>query len=180
MAIEHDAIPDSELHEPKGASAALSGQVYTADGLGSGSFQYANTLGSIYYKDFTTGTTVSTPSSYTLMAPATTTSKLVNFSQNSLGRLTYTGTADVHAIGKIQLIANTSTSSDLEMIIYKNGVVVDIHEYSNRSTGSVKKNHELHFDMALSENDYLEVYVKASSGSVTIHGFYFTVQGLAI
>jgi len=37
--IEHRNIPDSELHEPKGASTALVGQVYTSDGAGSGSWQ---------------------------------------------------------------------------------------------------------------------------------------------
>lgn len=37
--IEHRNIPDSELHEPKGASTALVGQVYISDGAGSGSWQ---------------------------------------------------------------------------------------------------------------------------------------------
>lgn len=37
--IEHKELPDNLLHEPKGASTALAGTVYVADGAGSGSFQ---------------------------------------------------------------------------------------------------------------------------------------------
>tara|TARA_R110000851_G_scaffold165758_1_gene310820 strand:- start:4625 stop:5242 length:618 start_codon:yes stop_codon:yes gene_type:complete len=36
MAIQHADIPNVGIHEPKGASAALVGQVYIADGAGSG------------------------------------------------------------------------------------------------------------------------------------------------
>lgn len=36
MAIEHKDITESNLHEPKGVSTASSGQVYVADGAGSG------------------------------------------------------------------------------------------------------------------------------------------------
>ena len=37
--IEHKELPDNLLHEPKGASTAVAGTVYVADGAGSGSFQ---------------------------------------------------------------------------------------------------------------------------------------------
>ena len=37
--IEHNELPDNLLHEPKGASTAVAGTVYVADGAGSGSFQ---------------------------------------------------------------------------------------------------------------------------------------------
>ena len=36
--IEHKELPDELLHEPKGASTASAGEVYIADGAGSGSF----------------------------------------------------------------------------------------------------------------------------------------------
>lgn len=38
MAIEHVGITDPDIHEPKGVSTALAGQVYVADGAGSGAF----------------------------------------------------------------------------------------------------------------------------------------------
>jgi hypothetical protein len=37
--VEHKDIPDSGLHEPKGAASATVGTVYTSDGLGSGTHQ---------------------------------------------------------------------------------------------------------------------------------------------
>lgn len=42
MAIEHKDITEPNIHEPKGASTANSGQVYTADGLGSGNWKYTS------------------------------------------------------------------------------------------------------------------------------------------
>lgn len=46
MAVEHRNIPESGLHEPKGASTAASDRVYRSDGGGSGSWSKvdANTL----------------------------------------------------------------------------------------------------------------------------------------
>ena len=37
--IEHATLPDELLHEPKGASKAVAGTVYVADGAGKGSFK---------------------------------------------------------------------------------------------------------------------------------------------
>lgn len=38
MATEHDAITDPDIHEPKGAASASNGQVYIANGSGSGTW----------------------------------------------------------------------------------------------------------------------------------------------
>jgi len=38
MAIEHSSIGAGEIHEPKGAASALTGQVYVANGAGSGAW----------------------------------------------------------------------------------------------------------------------------------------------
>jgi len=38
MAIQHAVITDPDIHEPKGAAAATTGQVYVASGSGSGAF----------------------------------------------------------------------------------------------------------------------------------------------
>ena len=40
MAVQHRNIPDAQLHEPKGVANATSGTVYTADGSGSGDWEY--------------------------------------------------------------------------------------------------------------------------------------------
>ena len=41
MTIQHTDIPNAGIHEPKGASSALIGQVYIADGAGSGAWTNA-------------------------------------------------------------------------------------------------------------------------------------------
>lgn len=40
MTIQHSAIPDAQLHEPKGVATAASGKVYVANGAGSGSWSF--------------------------------------------------------------------------------------------------------------------------------------------
>lgn len=37
--VEHAQLPDELLHEPKGASTAANGEVYVANGAGSGNFK---------------------------------------------------------------------------------------------------------------------------------------------
>lgn len=40
MTVQHNAITDPDIHEPKGAASAASGKVYKADGTGSGAWEY--------------------------------------------------------------------------------------------------------------------------------------------
>lgn len=58
MTIEHVDITTGEIHEPKGQSSANAGEVYVADGLGSGN--HIRYQGWAQYED--TDTTVGTPS----------------------------------------------------------------------------------------------------------------------
>ena len=44
--VEHSAITDPHIHEPKGVAAATSGQIYVANGSGSGTW-VTPTLGTI-------------------------------------------------------------------------------------------------------------------------------------
>jgi hypothetical protein len=52
---EHNTITDPNIHEPKGVSAASVGQVYSADGAGSGSWEKIYLQGFEDYND--SGTT---------------------------------------------------------------------------------------------------------------------------
>lgn len=51
---DHSALANSELHEPKGVAAASDGQVYVADGAGSGAWEFL--FEEKAYGAFTTGT----------------------------------------------------------------------------------------------------------------------------
>lgn len=57
MAIEHNAIPDNERHEPKGISTATANQVYFADGSGSGSWSYQKVVLNVHHDDLSSATT---------------------------------------------------------------------------------------------------------------------------
>lgn len=57
--VNHSSLADPYLHEPKGAAAATSGQVYVADGAGSGTWHYLPT-GWGYYKGNGAGQTIGT------------------------------------------------------------------------------------------------------------------------
>ena len=48
MAVEHSAITDPDVHEPKGASTASSGRYYRADGAGSGAWKPIHAYGEMY------------------------------------------------------------------------------------------------------------------------------------
>lgn len=60
----HRLLPESQMHEPKGATVANAGEVYIADGAGSGAWTLLSTLtdvnGWAYYKDDTTAQTFTT------------------------------------------------------------------------------------------------------------------------
>lgn len=49
--IQHSAIPDGQRHEPKGISTATSGQVYVADGSGSGTWGKVNQVDNFDYSN---------------------------------------------------------------------------------------------------------------------------------
>lgn len=42
--VQHSSLTGAELHEPKGADSASSGEVYVSDGAGSGAWGLAETL----------------------------------------------------------------------------------------------------------------------------------------
>ena len=55
MTIQHSAITDAQRHEPKGASTASTGQIWTSDGAASGSFK--NTITNCHGQMVITGNT---------------------------------------------------------------------------------------------------------------------------
>ena len=60
--VEHDAITDPKIHEPKGVAAAGAGEVYTADGAASGSWTAPTESGTIIgFLDYNDAATASTP-----------------------------------------------------------------------------------------------------------------------
>lgn len=181
--VQHSSLTGSECHEPKGADTATADHVYVADGATSGSFQLLNPYGGFRYNDIAGGgTTYTTPTSYTLVGMATTTTNVSNFTHNSLGRLTYTGTPNRHIHGVVDLSFKFNTGSGSEAIfaIYKNGSILGTPNAEGQATaGNANYEHmAMHFDDMASTNDYYELYVKAASNNVIIDTYYMFLMGM--
>lgn len=78
--VEHNEIQDPEIHEPKGVSSASSGEVYVADGLGSGDWtDYSTWTGYPAYG----GMVLNDAASVSVTTIGTTAQKLVVFTANT-------------------------------------------------------------------------------------------------
>jgi len=183
--VNHSTLTDPYLHEPKGVATASSGEVYVANGSGSGDWKelsrYVN--GYVPFNSVTpfayqhAVTTTFTPINPTFSLEATN-----GFTATGTpnARLTYVGTEDI--VGPINFslaYKNASgTERDVELIFYKNGAVMNGGHLIVTAVSGQWKSATLTDITSLSTNDYVEVFVKASaaftlqvaSASLTILG----------
>ena len=123
MPIEHKNIAEANLHELKGASTAIIESMPVSDGAGSHVWR-VKPHSSLYYDNIGTGVTITTPTAYTLIGPATTgEASPLEVSHNSLGRLTYTGTPtrDFSIGGAVTLKHSVGSGQDCFFQFHKNG-----------------------------------------------------------
>lgn len=180
MAIEHVDITDPDIHEPKGVAAASASQVYVADGAGSGDWRYIP-HSSCYYSNLGTGTTITAPTSMTVVNPVTSgDTDPKEFTHNSAGRLTYTGSTTMDFNVNVSMTVKHSSASlvDIQVQLYKNGttaVAGTLH-----ATAALSGNYThvtICGHLELTTNDYIEVFVLSASGNVIVHTFSMTVEG---
>lgn len=180
--VLHSALTGAELHEPKGAASASLGQLYFANGLGSGVWKKI-VHGAWNYFAVGTGTTFTTPTTYTLVNVASTgETNPSDVSHNNAGRLTYTGTPSVdgNMICTVCFKHSTGSGNDVYFAIYKNGVATGVEfVQAANSTNYTTVTFNAHFN-SVATNDYFEVYVKTASGSVTIHSMSVTAHGYQV
>lgn len=175
----HSSLTGSDLHEPKGAAAANAGDIYIADGVGSGSWKPITPHGSWAYDAVGTGTTFTTPTSYTLINVVGVTTHLKDFTNNALGRLTYTGAPSKHITLTFSCTLKHSVGAGQDILfrVYKNGVATsNIYAMSADSVNYHNMN-MVHDEVAVT-NDYFEVFVEASGGNVVVHQARMTAVGL--
>lgn len=69
--IQHSAITDPNIHEPKGITTASSGQVYVADGGGSGDWKFiaGHSYGEIFISNNSTAQTLPVSSGTAILNP---------------------------------------------------------------------------------------------------------------
>ena len=173
MTIQHNVITDPDIHEPKGVAAASSGQVYVANGSGSGTWKDKDKWLGVY-----TGFDSATPA----YAHSTTTSNTVlnntwvsgandGFTIETVpnARLKYTSTETITAFIQVSLATQQASGSNkvVEWAVYKNGTEITgsrvIRSLSTGTWGSIT----LSSVVSLATSDYLEIYSKAD-GACTV------------
>jgi hypothetical protein len=72
MTVQHNAITDPDIHEPKGIAAATAGKVYVSDGAAKGDWKYApgKAHAEIYITSGATTHTLAAASAYSLLNPS--------------------------------------------------------------------------------------------------------------
>lgn len=70
--IQHSAITDPNIHEPKGITTALNGQMYVADGGGSGNWKFTSghAYGELFISNNSTAQTLPAASGTAVLNPA--------------------------------------------------------------------------------------------------------------
>lgn len=174
--IEHKNITEANLHEPKGVSTAANGQVYIADGNGSGQWATLTATritaqGSIEGNaNGTSATTTPVVVNFgtSFVPDATRTSS--EFTISNTGRLTYTGLPAVKGFVAVSVYASTTTGSSQEYFFYlaKNGAVIDSSKSERAFTSSNPGAMLVNSVVTFNTNDYVELFVKKATGSDTI------------
>ena len=181
--VDHSTLTDPELHEPKGVATATSGQVYAANGSGSGvwakPFKYVGvastySTGAPYAHATTTGDTALNPTVATLNSSQFTVQTSPNL------RLRYDGVEALraHVTVNSSVTHAAGADRDLELVVFKNGAAVAdsrVIETVRSGTYSVVT---LAYDLSLVTNDYIEFFAKGSAAYTTNHvKFYASIEG---
>jgi len=173
MTIQHNVITDPDLHEPKGIAAASSGQVYVANGSGSGTWKDKDKgLGA--WTGFDSATPAyqhTTTTSDTVLDNTLTTGANDGFTIVTTPnlRITYSGTETITSFVQLSLATKQASGSDrnVEWVLFKNGTELTgsrvIRTLSTNTWGSIT----LSTVVSLATSDYLEIYTKAD-GACTV------------
>ena len=183
MPTGHKNIIDAQRHECKGATAATIGQTIIATGAGTGVFGFANPRGSSYFVNLAAPYTLAYPVAYTKLAPTTTSTALaIEYTVSVDGRLTYTGTRTLatRVIANLSIDQAIGANRDIELSLYKNGVIVPGSSVINTTQSTLKVLTTVVVDLAMATNDYVELYVRnnGASGDVRVYSYYLTTLGL--
>ena len=164
--VQHSVLTDPNLHEPKGVSTALEGQVYRANGSGSGSWRFpsGNAFGELYISGGTVAQTLPAASATAKLNPTG------GWSANGNANVTLSGpngTMTVPTAGEylLHFWMSFSTASATAGSVYNfhyavNGVPstrkIIVAKVSN---GADKLHVGANGYVALSANDVLTMYV---------------------
>ena len=182
--VNHSTLTDPYLHEPKGAASASSGEVYIANGSGSGVWtQNHRHVGGFI--------TFSTGSPY---AKATTTSdSVINPTFNLVdnngftglsspnARIRYDGAESISAAitATFSIQQSSGTDRNVEVVFYKNGAALAGSRVIATAASGAWNQITTAFNTTLATNDYIEVFTKAdSAATINYASGYLRITGV--
>ena len=182
--VNHGTLTDPYLHEPKGIASASAGEIYIADGAGSGAW----TQGHRHVGGFIT---FSTGSPY---AHSTTTSDSVldptfNLVDNNgftglaspNARIRYDGAETLSAAltATFSIQQSSGTSRNVEVVFYKNGAALAGSRVIATAASGEWHQITTAFNTELAANDYIEVFTKAdSAATINYASGYLRITGV--
>lgn len=167
--VNHSSLTDPYLHEPKGVASASSGEIYLANGSGSGNWikAHRHINGYIQFDSVTPAYQHSVTTSFTALNPTFSTTLADGFtgSASPNARLIYTGAEGI--VSNCTFVCNfknnSGTARNVQFIFYKNGSVMNGGHVIVTANSGEWKSATLADMTELSTNDYIEIFVKADA-----------------
>ena len=131
----------------------------------------------------TTATTITVAGTYYKVSGTTTANSLMDFTASN-NRLTYTGTSDKYFRVVVNPLSMISAGNNVIVAckIAKNGTVIGHPMTRKIGTGADVGAGTVSFDVSLSTNDYVELFVtnETSTATVTIEDMYLSVTQVSL
>ncbi len=182
--VNHSALSDPYLHEPKGISTASVGSIYVADGTGSGSWNHAHHyVGGYVDFDSVSPESQAITTVFSVLDPTFALAENSGFTALSSpnARIRYDETEEMIATINFSTSIRHAAggSRNVELAIYLNGAIIPGAHAIQTTDNSEWSNLTLVGQVELAQNDYIEVWAKASQ-SLTLEtaSAFLTIKGV--
>ena len=182
--VNHSALSDPYLHEPKGASTASNGSLYFSDGAGSGSWNHpTHYVGG--YVDFDSAS----PESQAISTTFSALDPVFALAENSGFTALSSPNARIRFDEPETMIATISFSTsirhaaggtrDVELALYKNGTIINGAHMIQTTDNDDWNNITLVGQVEMTTDDYIEVWAKASQNlTLETASAFLTIKGV--
>lgn len=167
--VYHANISDPYLHEPKGVATASTGEVYVADGAGSGDWMnpISHISGYIPFGIDPVAYQHNVTTVYSVLNPTFLVETAKDFTGETTpnARLRYVGVRPTVATFAFTFNYknNSGTSRNVELLFYRNGIPMNGGHIVVTATSGEWNSATLSDMIELNPNDYIEVAVKADA-----------------
>ena len=182
--VNHSSLTDPYLHEPKGISTASLGSIYVADGTGSGSWNHAHHyVGGYVDFDSVSPESQAITTVFSALNPTFALAESSGFTALSSpnARIRYDEPeAMIVTINFTTSMRHAAGGSrDVELALYLNGAIIQGAHTIQTTSNSEWNNLTLVGQVELAQNDYIEVWAKASANlTLETASAYLTIKGV--